>query len=155
MEWTKHYQSKIFKYFRCQRGWNVNNEIQARSALTEFNFNWHYTRKKRIIKTFTSSLIILSVSSCNDNWNWIPSAQTLLGLVVDDPSHLLFNQKYLNVSGAKGDGMSTTNPSKVCADRIQFQLTLHEEEEEDNQGTSESFDSTIVSGHQRDDHTMV
>lgn len=58
-------------------------------------------------------------------------------------------------SSAKGDGMSTTNPSKVCADRIQFQLTLHEEEEEDNQGTSESFDSTIVSGHQRDDHTMV
>ena len=51
--------------------------------------------------------------------------------------------------------MSTTSPSKVFADRIQFQLTLHEEEEEDNQGTSESFDSTIVSGHQRDDHTMV
>ena len=43
------------------------------------------------------------------------------------------NQKYSKISGAKGDGMSTTNPSKVCADRIQFQLTLHKEEEEENQ----------------------
>ena len=57
--------------------------------------------------------------------------------------------------GAKSEGISTNNPGKVCADRIQFQLTLHEEEEEDNQATSETFDSTIVSGHQRDDHTMV
>ena len=54
-------------------------------------------------------------------------------------------------SGAKGD----SNPSKVCADRIQFQLTLHEEEEEENQGSNETFDATIVSGHQQDDHTMV
>ena len=45
---------------------------------------------------------------------------------------------------SKWDGMSTTNPSKVCADRIQFQLTLHKEPEEDNQGTSESFDSPLL-----------
>lgn len=54
--------------------------------------------------------------------------------------------------------MSSNNPGKVCADRIQFQLTLHEEEEEDSGGTCDqavAFDSTIVSGHQRDDHTMV
>ena len=51
--------------------------------------------------------------------------------------------------------MSSNNPGKVCADRIQFQLTLHEEDEEENQGASESFDPTIVSGHQCDDHTMV
>ena len=57
-------------------------------------------------------------------------------------------------AGAKSDGISP-NPGKVCADRIQFQLTLHEEEEEDNQGSSETFDSTIVSGHSQDDHTMV
>ncbi len=51
--------------------------------------------------------------------------------------------------------MSSSNPGKVCADRIQFQLTLHEEDEEESQGTSDNFDSTIVSGHQRGDHTMV
>ena len=59
------------------------------------------------------------------------------------------------LSGAKSEAMSN-NPGKVCADRIQFQLTLHEEDEEENQGASETFeDSTIVSGHQCDDHTMV
>ena len=61
------------------------------------------------------------------------------------------------ISGAKSDGLpSSGNPGKVCADRIQFQLTLHEEEEEENPGSSsEPFDSTIVSGHSQDDHTMV
>lgn len=60
-------------------------------------------------------------------------------------------------SSAKSDGITSSgNPGKVCADRIQFQLTLHEEEEEDNQGSSsEPFDSTIVSGHSQDDQTMI
>jgi hypothetical protein len=67
---------------------------------------------------------------------------------------MLFN---FDVAGAKSDGITSSgNPGKVCADRIQFQLTLHEEEEEDNQGSSsEPFDSTIVSGHSQDDQTMI
>ena len=62
-----------------------------------------------------------------------------------------------DVAGAKSDGITSSgNPGKVCADRIQFQLTLHEEGEEDNQGSSsEPFDSTIVSGHSQDDQTMI
>ena len=55
------------------------------------------------------------------------------------------------ISGAKSD-VTSTNATKLSADRIQFQLTLHEEEEE---ASSETFDSTIVSGHNQEDHTVV
>lgn len=43
----------------------------------------------------------------------------------------------------------------MSADRIQFQLTLHEEDEEEIQVLTEAFDTTIESGHQQKDHTVV
>ena len=54
-------------------------------------------------------------------------------------------------TGAKSD-VTSTNATKLSADRIQFQLTLHEEEEE---ASGDTFDPTIVSGHNQEDHTVV
>ncbi len=70
---------------------------------------------------------------------------------------------FLSIPGVKGDpgnaGISPNPGAKVSADRIQFQLTLHEEEEEDaasaRSATDTPFDPTIVSGCQQDDHTVV
>ena len=56
------------------------------------------------------------------------------------------------ITGAKSD-VTSTNATKLSADRIQFQLTLHEEEEEAT--ASDTFDPTIVSGHNQEDHTVV
>ena len=56
----EHLPIKNIQTFQVPKGMECQQPIQARFALTEFNFNWHYTRKKKkIIKTFTSSLIIL------------------------------------------------------------------------------------------------